>query len=122
MIEYGVRHDQPFHIHTPIRDTLSMTTTNTPRILLLQARKSKDPAKHEERVSFAQKANLPVSAFISCDLLEGPPTLASAKQYDALMIGGSCHFDVTKRNLADFQRMIDLLKKIVQIGLPMLAS
>ena len=93
-----------------------------PRILLLQARHADDPAKAEERASFAARARLPLDAFISHDLLLGPPTLDDLHGYDALMIGGAGEFDVSKRNLPFFQDTLDFLVAVVDEGFPTFAS
>jgi GMP synthase (glutamine-hydrolysing) len=94
----------------------------TPKILLLQARDPGDPAKPEERASFADKANLPVSAFVSHDLLNGPPTIEQIQDYDALMVGGSGDYSVTHRNLPYLDETLAFLESVVETGHPTFAS
>jgi len=91
-------------------------------ILLLQARNLDDPAKEEERASFAQKAGIPLSCFIPHDLLDGPPTLEQVLQYDALMIGGSGDYNVSDRSLPYIEKTCALLRDVVAVGHPTFAS
>jgi GMP synthase (glutamine-hydrolysing) len=92
------------------------------KILLLQARQSDDPAKAEERASFAQKAGLPLGAFASHDLLTGPPTLQTVQQYDALMVGGSGAYYLSKRNLPKLGETLAFFRELVDTEFPTLAS
>jgi GMP synthase-like glutamine amidotransferase len=92
------------------------------RILLMQARNLDDPVKTEERAAFAQKAGLPLSCFISHDLLEGPPTLNQVQQFDALMIGGSGDFNVSDRSLPYMEKTFELLQDVVKVAHPTFAS
>jgi GMP synthase (glutamine-hydrolysing) len=92
------------------------------KILLLQARTPDDPAKPEELVSFADKAKLPISAFVSHDLLLGPPSLEQVQSFDAVMVGGSGDFSVASRNLPFLQETLELLGKAVENGFPVFAS
>ena len=59
------------------------------RILLLQARSPGDPERAGEARSFAARCGLPDEAIVPHDLLEGPPTVASLRRHDALMVGGA---------------------------------
>ena len=92
------------------------------KILLLQAREPDDPAGEDERIAFARKAHLPVEQIAPHDLLTGPPQLATIRRYDALMIGGSGDYYVSKENLPHFTALLDLLREVVAVGQPMLAS
>ena len=92
------------------------------KILLLQARKPDDPAKGEELAAFADKAGLPLSAFVSHDLLLGPPTMERVQAFNSLMVGGSGDFSVATRNLPNLQETLDLLTKVVDLGFPIFAS
>ena len=94
----------------------------TPRILLLQARSLDDPAKKEELDSFARRAGLPTTCFTPHDLLHGPPTLAEARRYDALMIGGSGEFNVSDRSLPRIEQTCAFLRQVVDAGHPLFAS
>jgi len=91
-------------------------------VLLLQARNLDDPVKVEERASFARKAGLPLSCFITHDLLDGPPTLEQVLQHDALMIGGSGDFNVSDRSLPFIEQTFALLREVVEVGHPTFAS
>jgi GMP synthase (glutamine-hydrolysing) len=91
-------------------------------VLLLQARDPDDKTGGEERESFARKAGLPVERMVPHDLLSGPPTMAKVRQFDALMIGGSGDYYVSKQNLPHFAALLDLLIEVVDKGHPTLAS
>ncbi len=93
-----------------------------PRILLLQARNHDDAARLEERQSFADKAGLDIEQIVPYDLLSGTPTLRETLGYDALMVGGSGDFYVSKGNLPGFAQVLELLRGIVAHGHPIFAS
>lgn len=93
-----------------------------PKILLLQARYPDDPAKKEELDSFTEKLRILPEQVKSYDLLEGPPSLQLVLKHDAVMMGGSGEFYVTKGNLPGFRELLDLLKRITVVGHPMFAS
>lgn len=93
-----------------------------PKILLLQARHADDPARTEEVRSFARAAGLPVESFVAHDLLESPPTVAEIRRHDALMVGGSGEFYVSKRDLPHQDRLLDVLREAVETGPPTFAS
>lgn len=92
------------------------------KILLLQARHASDLARKEERYSFALKAGIDEEQIIPFDLLTQTPTMADVKKYDALMVGGSGDFYVSKGNLPAFERILDLLAEVVETGHPTFAS
>ncbi len=94
----------------------------TSKFLLLQARRAHDPARYEERVSFATRLNLPLEAIVPHDLLQGPPSLQQVRQYKAVLIGGAGEFDVSKRNLPHFEVTLQRLREMVDLGGPMFAS
>jgi len=94
----------------------------TLKLLLLQARRATDPARHEERVSFAKRLGVPLDVIVPYDLLLGPPSLEKVREHKAVLIGGSGEFDVSKRNLPQFDATLQLLREIVDLGLPMFAS
>lgn len=93
-----------------------------PKILLLQARHAHDLARIEERHSFAEKAGLEDECFVPFDLISGTPSLELVRRYDALMVGGSGDFYVSKGNLPGFQAVKKLLAEVVEIGHPTFAS
>ncbi len=90
--------------------------------LLLQARTATDPARAEEVRSFAERAGRNRCRIVPHDLLQGPPTLSDVRKHDALMVGGSGDFYVTKENLPSFRALLDVLADVVGIGHPTFAS
>jgi GMP synthase (glutamine-hydrolysing) len=92
------------------------------RILLLQARHADDAARLEERNSFAKMAGIPEDRVIPYDLLADTPNLATVRRFDALMIGGSGDYYVSKGNLPNFQAVLDLLAGVAAAGHPTFAS
>jgi GMP synthase (glutamine-hydrolysing) len=94
----------------------------TIKILLLQARHADDAARLEERSSFAMMAGVDETQVIPFDLLAGTPTLADVGRYDALMVGGSGDYYVSKGNLPNFQAVLTLLADVVAVGQPTFAS
>lgn len=91
-------------------------------ILLLQARHEDDLARHEECQSFADRAGLPLEQIVPFDLLQRTPTLAEIRRCDALMIGGSGAFSVSKYNLPNQYAVMAVLAETVSIGHPIFAS
>ncbi len=94
----------------------------TIKILLLQVRQIDDAARLEERASFAAMAGVTETCVIPYDLLTGTPTLAEIRQYDALMVGGSGDYYVSKGNLPNSQTVLDLLAEVAAVGHPTFAS
>lgn len=93
-----------------------------PSILLLQARHADDAAKDEERASFAEMAGLELQQIVPLDLLTETPTLERVRDHNALMVGGSGAYYVTKGNLPGFQEVLVLLRQVVDVGHPTFAS
>jgi len=91
-------------------------------VLLLQARQQSDPIRDEERQSFARYAGLDLQQVVSHDLLSGPPTLEKVRRYDAMMIGGSGEFYVSKQHLPGQEPLARLLVEVVEAGHPTFAS
>ena len=91
-------------------------------ILLLQSREVDDPARVEERESFARMAGVTVEQMVPFDLLQSTPTLAQIRQHDALMIGGSGDYYVSKGNLPNFAGILDVLAEVAEVGHPTFAS
>lgn len=91
-------------------------------ILLFQARDHNDLARLEERQSFAIKAGLDLEQIVPYDLLSGPPSLQEVLGYDALMVGGSGDYYVSKGNLPQFAQVLELLREVVACGHPTFAS
>lgn len=91
-------------------------------ILLLQARQADDTAKVEERRSFAEIAGLDLNQIVPLDLLQKTPSLDEIRAYDALMVGGSGDYYVTKGNLPGFKQLLAVLREVVDVGHPTFAS
>jgi GMP synthase (glutamine-hydrolysing) len=92
------------------------------KILLLQARHPDDAARLEERSSFATMAGITEECVLPYDLLTNTPTLSIIRQYDALMVGGSGDYYVSKGNLPNFQGVLELIGETVAVGQPTFAS
>lgn len=92
------------------------------KILLLQARYADDPCRLEERESFAEKLGLPVHSIRTHDLLEGPPSFRAVRDFDALMMGGSGDFYVSRGDLPHFRKLLDLLVEVAEVGHPTFCS
>jgi GMP synthase (glutamine-hydrolysing) len=91
-------------------------------ILLLQARHKEDSARTEERCSFAEMTKLALEQVVPLDLLTQTPTLDQIREHDALMVGGSGAYYVTKGNLPGFQEVMAVLRQVVDVGHPTFAS
>jgi GMP synthase (glutamine-hydrolysing) len=92
------------------------------RILLLQARHASDDARFDEHRSFARQAGLPKEQVVPFDLLADTPTIETIRQYDALMVGGSGDFYVSKGNLPGYEDVLQTLREVVDVGHPTFAS
>jgi len=92
------------------------------KILLLQARHQDDQALLEERHSFADRAGLDLEQIVPHDLLQSPPSLDQIRAYDALMIGGSGAYSVSKDNLPNQRTVLATLAEAVETGHPIFAS
>jgi GMP synthase (glutamine-hydrolysing) len=92
------------------------------KFLLLQARKPSDPARENERKSFARKLNFLTDQIQCHDLLEGPPSIQQIGHYDALLFGGAGDYYVSKKNLPRFEETMEFLREVVERGYPMFAS
>ena len=92
------------------------------RILLLQARDPDDPMRGAERRDFADHAGLDQEQLVPHDLLSGPPTLDRVREHDALMVGGSGDYYVSKGNLPHMDETLELLRGVVEAAHPTFAS
>ncbi len=92
------------------------------RILLLQARYPDDPAKTEELHSFAARAGVAREQITSHDMLQGPPSWATVRRHDALMVGGSGEFYVSKQDLPRHDEHLNFLGEVAAAGFPTFAS
>ena len=89
---------------------------------MLQARNPDDPVRQEERQSFSEKTGLELDRIVPHDLLSGPPSMVRVRQFDAVMVGGSGDYYVSKRSLPEFEAQLEILATIADIGFPMFAS
>lgn len=71
---------------------------------------------------FSSTAGLRPDQVTPHDLLQGPPSMDQIRRYDALMIGGSGDFYVSKGNLPHFERFLERLLDIIDLGFPTFAS
>ena len=92
------------------------------KILLLQARNLDDPMKEHELNCFIQKTGLDCDQVIPHSLLEGPPSRNAVGRVDALMVGGSGEFDVSKENLPFYFDFLEFLHACVSRNTPLFAS
>ena len=92
------------------------------RALLLQAREPDDPCLLEERESFAARSGLDLRQIEPWSLLESAPTLTEARRFDAVLIGGSGDYFVSKNHLPNQDRFFEFLQEVTLTGRPMFAS
>ena len=78
--------------------------------------------KPQEVSCFARTCGLAESSFLSHDLLHGPPSLEAARRCDALMIGGSGDFLVSRGEPPHLEATLGFLNEIVETGFPTFAS
>lgn len=99
-----------------------MKSLGTLRVLLLQARDADDPMRSEEVGSFAARTGLAREHFSTHDLLAGPPSIGEVLSHDALMIGGSGDYYVSRNDLPDQHGTLELLGEAAERGHPTFAS
>lgn len=92
------------------------------RVLLLQARNPGDPMKAQEHACFVERTGLAADAIVCHNLAEGPPSLDTVLAHDALMVGGSGAYYVSRRDLPRFEVLLDVLRAVVDAGHPTYAS
>lgn len=78
--------------------------------------------RQHEHQCFLERSGLQAEQVTCHDLTEGPPTASEVTAFDALLIGGSGDFYVSRRNLPDFERFIGLLGALVDRGHPTFGS
>ena len=88
----------------------------------MQARRRSDPVRTEEHRSFAVKTGLDPDRIVLHDLLAGPPRVSEVRRFDALMIGGSGEFCISKRDLPHLAEHLEFLRESVDLGYPLFAS
>lgn len=92
------------------------------KILLLQARHPDDPERAGEHACFVRATGLDAEQIVPHDLLAGPPSLARIRQHDALMVGGSGEFYVSRGDLPHLERLLETLAEVAEVGHPTFAS
>jgi GMP synthase (glutamine-hydrolysing) len=93
------------------------------RILLIQAREPDDTALDEEFRSFVERSGcLSPDHFERLNVLREPPRPAHLDDIDVLFVGGSGRFSVSKANFDGYRPFLELMKTVVERGMPMLAS
>lgn len=92
------------------------------RFLLLQARESDDPMLGRERRSFAEHLDVEEERIVPLNVLDGPTAAADLGRADALVIGGSGDYYVSKDHLPHAESVYDLLREVAERGHPTFAS
>ncbi len=92
------------------------------RFILLQARHHDDPMLARERRSFAEHLDVPEERVESLNLLDGPVGPADLGRGDALLIGGSGDYYVSKDHLPFAEAVYELLREVAARGFPTFAS
>ena len=78
--------------------------------------------REHEQGCFAASSRLGSEAFRFVNVVEGVPERTDLDGFDALMIGGAGHFNVTDPTADFFEPLADLLRRIVEDGFPTFAS
>lgn len=102
--------------------TLSFTPSRALKVLLLQAREPNDLCLLEERESFLKRSGLDGDQLVPHSVLEGPPTMDQVRAHDAVFVGGSGDYFVSKNHLPHQDQFFALLADIAETGHPMFAS
>jgi GMP synthase (glutamine-hydrolysing) len=92
------------------------------RMLLLQARRADDPMREHEHRCFADRTGLAEEHVVTHDLCDGPPPLSSLARFDAISVGGSGEYYVSRGNLPQFDAFLEFLNEAVARSHPMFAS
>lgn len=92
------------------------------RFLLLQARENDDPMLVRERGSFAEHLEIGEERIVPLNVLDGPVSAADLGRADALLIGGSGDYYVSKDHLPHAESVYDLLREVAERGHPTFAS
>lgn len=92
------------------------------RFVLLQARRPDDPMLGRERRSFAEHLAVDPARVVPVNLLDGPVGPADLERGDALLVGGSGEYYVSKDHLPHAERVFDLLREVAEHGHPTFAS
>lgn len=92
------------------------------RFVLLQARHPDDPMLGRERRSFAEHLDVPEERVTPLNVLDGPVGPDDLGRGDALLIGGSGDYYVSKDHLPHAESVYDLLREVAERGHPTFAS
>lgn len=92
------------------------------RFLLLQARRADDPMARHELDCFVARLGVEPDRVAVHNLIHGPPPMAEARGFDALLVGGSGDFSISKGNLPGLEAWLDLVREVVTCGHPTFAS
>ena len=92
------------------------------RMLLLQARRGDDPMREHEQRCFVARTGLPPANVVPHDLCDGPPSVTCLRQFDALTVGGSGEFYVSRGNLPRWDAFLDFLREAIEREHPTFAS
>ena len=96
--------------------------TKSLRVLLLQVRNAGDPMREHEARSFVKQTGLLSEQLVTWDAVERSPSLAEVQAYDALMVGGSGEYFVSKQNQPGLESLGQLLRDVAGAGHPTFAS
>ena len=99
-----------------------MPRAGTLRVLLLQARDADDPMRPGEVQSFCSRTGFEPEQFTCHDLLSGPPRLREILGHDAMMVGGSGDYYVSRNDLPDQHGTLEVLGEVADRGHPTFAS
>ena len=94
----------------------------SPRVVLFQARLPDDPMRAHEVACFIDQSHLPADAITPVNMAVDDFGPADLEGFDAAMVGGSGDFSVVVRGFAWHERLLHLMREIVDRGMPMFAS
>lgn len=95
----------------------------SPTILLLQARNPNDPILEHELMCFVTRSGLPRTHFRAVNLVTTARLDASLLEgVDVVMVGGSGDYSVVKGGYPWHESMLELMRTVVEMQLPMFAS
>lgn len=92
------------------------------RILLIQARSADDPMIDHELEAFASRCELDRDRFVTFNIAVDDADSFDLGDVDAVMVGGSGDFSLVSGGFDWHQQYLDLLRRILEVRLPMFAS
>ncbi len=92
------------------------------RLMVLQARLASDPMLEHERRCFADATGVVEAELDFCNLVDAVPDLEEVVSHDALLIGGSGDFSLSKPDHPFFDPVADLLRRLVRRRFPIFGS